>query len=366
MIFSASSEPPWENISSNACRRAASISRTASPWVATAEARLSAFSRNSSVTLSPRVTMVSVMRAPICSSLETTSPPRRLRSSTSESPVDFKVEFTSSPVVAMVSASRLDVSSMPSVICTERSSIICTMASDFCSKPCVTSSRRPSSICARLVVISANSSVMWSVLKFRLAVSRSLALAMACEVSWLASSRRSSMSPPRSPSAPIMELPARPSAMRDVLALLGERRGDAVRAFVELRRDLVADVGNVVGQIEMHAGDGVADLLGLADQGVALMRQRLEQAADADLVVVVGALQRRDLVGDQRFELGGARERPLDAVAHRRDLAADRLADGDHGIARDLFRLGEPHRDVAIDWAMMRISWERHIRNASR
>ena len=54
--------------------------------------------------------MVSVMRAPVCSSLETTSPPRRLRSSTSELPVDFSVEFTSSPRVAMVSASRLEVS----------------------------------------------------------------------------------------------------------------------------------------------------------------------------------------------------------------------------------------------------------------
>jgi len=42
VIFSANSEPPCENISSNACRRAASISRTASPWVATVEARCSA------------------------------------------------------------------------------------------------------------------------------------------------------------------------------------------------------------------------------------------------------------------------------------------------------------------------------------
>ena len=97
------------------------------------------------------MTMVSVMRAPVCSSLETTSPPRRLRSRTSESPVDFSVELTSSPVVAMVSARRLEVSTSVSVICCERSSINCTIASDFCAKPCVTSSSRPSIICARLV-----------------------------------------------------------------------------------------------------------------------------------------------------------------------------------------------------------------------
>ena len=99
-------------------------------------------------------------------------------------------------------------------------------------------------------------------------------------------------------------------------------------------------------QIEMHAGDGVAHLLGLADQRVALVRERLEQAADADFVVVVGALERRHFVGDQRFELGRAGQRPLDAVAHGGDLAADGLADGDDGIAGDLFRLGEPHGDA--------------------
>ena len=96
-------------------------------------------------------TIVSVMRAPVCSSLDTTSPPRRLRSSTSDSPVDFSVLLTSSPRVAMVSASRLEVSTMASVICCERSSIICTIAEDFCAKPWVTSSSRVSIICRQIV-----------------------------------------------------------------------------------------------------------------------------------------------------------------------------------------------------------------------
>jgi hypothetical protein len=87
----------------------------------------------------------------------------------------------------------------------------------------------------------------------------------------------------------------------DVLALLGERACDLLRAFVDPLGNVLADRGNVVGQIEMHARDGVAHLLGLADQGVALMRQRLEQAADAHLIVVIGAFQRRDFVGDQGF-----------------------------------------------------------------
>ena len=96
----------------------------------------------------------------------------------------------------------------------------------------------------------------------------------------------------------------------------------------------------------MHAGDGVAHLLGLADQGVALMRESLEQAADADFVVVVGALERGHLVGDQSLELGGARKRALDAVAHRGDLAADGLADGDDRFAGDLFGLRKLHGDA--------------------
>ena len=133
---------------------------------------------------------------------------------------------------------------------------------------------------------------------------------------------------------------------RDVLALLGQRVGDPPRCLVDLLGDELADLGDVVAEIEMHAVDGVADLLGLADQRVALAAQILEQAADAHFVVVVGALERGDLVGDQRLELGGARQRALDAVAHGGDLAADRLADGDDRLARDRLRLGEPHGDL--------------------
>ncbi len=95
----------------------------------------------------------------------------------------------------------------------------------------------------------------------------------------------------------------------------------------------------------MHAVDGVANLLGLADQRVALAAEILQQRADAHLVVVVGVFERGDFVGDQRLELGGARERALDAVAHGRDLAADRLADGDDRLARNRLGLGQPHGD---------------------
>ncbi len=84
---------------------------------------------------------------------------------------------------------------------------------------------------------------------------------------------------------------------------------------------------------------------GLADQGVALAAEILQERADAHFVVVVGVFERGHFVGDQRLELGGARQRALDAVAHGGDLAADRLADGDDRLARNRLGLGEPHRD---------------------
>ncbi|MHC2694556.1 hypothetical protein ACVME9_007047 [Bradyrhizobium liaoningense] len=132
----------------------------------------------------------------------------------------------------------------------------------------------------------------------------------------------------------------------DVGPALFERAGDRLRNLVDAGGDRIGDQRDVVAQIDLHAGDGATNLLGLADQIVALMRDVLEQGADAHLVVAIGALQRGDLVGDQRLELAGARNRALDAVAHRRDLAADGLADGDHGIGGRAFGLGEADRDL--------------------
>ena len=133
---------------------------------------------------------------------------------------------------------------------------------------------------------------------------------------------------------------------RDVLALFRERMGNAPRGLVDLLGYELADLGNVVAEIEVDAVDGVADLPGLADEGIALAAQILQQRADAHLVVVVGVFEGGDLVRDQRLELGGARERALDAVAHGGDFAPDRLADGDDRLARHRLGLGEPHGDL--------------------
>ena len=132
----------------------------------------------------------------------------------------------------------------------------------------------------------------------------------------------------------------------DVGAALFQGAGDALGDLVDARGDCVRDQCDVVAEVDLHAGNGAAHLLGLADQVVALVRDVLEQGADPHLVVAVGALQGRDFVGNEGFEFAGARDRALDAVAHRRDFAADRLADRHHGVAGRAFGIRIADRDL--------------------
>ena len=133
---------------------------------------------------------------------------------------------------------------------------------------------------------------------------------------------------------------------RDVLGPFGKGVSDPPRSVVDLLGNELADLGNVVAEIEVDAVDGVADLSGLADEGIALAAQILQQRADAHFVVVVGMFEGGNLVRHQRLEFGGARERALDAIAHGGHLAPDRLPDGDDRFARDRLGLGEPHGDL--------------------
>ena len=130
----------------------------------------------------------------------------------------------------------------------------------------------------------------------------------------------------------------------NVLAFFGQGAGDPLSDFIDLVGDQVADRGDVMGEIEVDAGDRVANLLGLIDQRLTLVGQLREQITDADLVVVVGALERRHLVVDERFKFGRASECTLDAITHGRDFAPDGLADGDNGLAGDGFGLRQAHR----------------------
>ena len=64
----------------------------------------------------------------------------------------------------------------------------------------------------------------------------------------------------------------------------------------------------------MHAGDRAAHALGVRDDGFALGDEFVDERADADLIVGIGALKRRDLAADERLEFAGAGKRTLHAV----------------------------------------------------
>ena len=274
---SASSAPPWLNMSSNDCSRAASISRTASPRLPITSARPSALSRNWSVTRLLRWTMVSVMRAPVCSSLETTSPPRRLRSSTSELPVFLSVLFTSSTRLEIVSASRLPVSTTSSV------------SSCGAVGHHVEDRRR----LLREALGHAVEPHRHHVLQIGGDLGELVADVIGLEVERRGqpvAGRRDRLAGLLAGVLEAVEQVAAALAERldhavaggaeragDVLALLGQRMGDAPRGLVDLLGHQLADLGNVVAEIEMDAVDGVADLLGLADQRVALAAEILQQ-----------------------------------------------------------------------------------------
>ncbi len=142
-----------------------------------------------------------------------------------------------------------------------------------------------------------------------------------------------------------------------VVAGIAERAGDVGAALFQRARDALCDlvdaggdgVGNqrdIVAQVDLHAGNGAADLFGLSDQVVALMGDILQQRADAHLVVGIGAFERGDFVGDQGLEFARARNGAFDAIAHGGDLAADRLADRDHRVGGRAFRLGKADCDL--------------------
>ena len=134
---------------------------------------------------------------------------------------------------------------------------------------------------------------------------------------------------------------------RDFLALGAEGLRDAHAGVADGFRQLQRRRRERVGEIFMRARHGAAHLLGVEHDGLALVREIVDQSTDAPLVVGVGAFERRDFGAHERLEFAGARERALDAVAHRGDLAADGLRERDDLLGGDRFRLGEPDGDLA-------------------
>ena len=132
----------------------------------------------------------------------------------------------------------------------------------------------------------------------------------------------------------------------DVLGRGAERRRDAVADLRKLLNDALSDALNVRGDARVRVGYRGAHVRAVDLNGFALVGHLGDQAADAALVFAGRLLERTDFRAHKRLKLGRARIGALDAVAHRRDFAADRLGKRDKLVARDRFRLGKAHRDL--------------------
>ncbi len=134
--------------------------------------------------------------------------------------------------------------------------------------------------------------------------------------------------------------------------------GDLLRGGAERCRDARADIGyafaealgdafEIGGDAPVRVVHGGAHLAAVGDDRLALVGHLGDQRAHAALIVGIGALERRDLRAHERLQLGGARQRPLDAVAHQGDFAADRLRQRGDLLARHRLRLRQSQRGLS-------------------
>ena len=143
------------------------------------------------------------------------------------------------------------------------------------------------------------------------------------------------MRSPARPSARVIWSPFSPSEPETRSPAWDDRLGDQAAGVVEILR-----------QPLMGAADREFHPLGIADDGLALRHQLVDQRAQADFVVGIGALERRDLAAHDGLQFAGTRHGALDAVAHRGDLAADGLAQRQDRIGADDFGLGQAQRHL--------------------
>ena len=134
--------------------------------------------------------------------------------------------------------------------------------------------------------------------------------------------------------------------LRRFVAAGDEELGELRSALGELLVDARARGGQIAGDLLADAAQGLADPLAVVGKRLALARKLADQAADAKLVVAIGALERRHLVMHQGLELAGAADGAGNCVVHGGDLAADGLSQGGDGLLGELVRLGEADRDL--------------------
>ncbi len=132
----------------------------------------------------------------------------------------------------------------------------------------------------------------------------------------------------------------------NVFSLRAERSGDSPGRLADAFCETGGGGFEIAGNRVMRDRNRAAHAIGIGEDGLALGRQFVDQRADAALIIRIGALQIGDFGTDQGFEFACPRERALDPVSHRGDLAADGLRQGHHLFGGDGFGFGEADRDL--------------------
>ena len=146
----------------------------------------------------------------------------------------------------------------------------------------------------------------------------------------------------------------------DFLALGAERDGDAIAGRADLLGEMRRGARHLRRQRVAGAVERRARIVGIENDGLALMREFVDQQADAALVFAVGAFEVRHLGAHDHFEFAGAGQGALDAVAHRRGFAADRLRQRNDLFGRDGLGLDQADRRLGH-----RLGDEAHLVNAA-
>ena len=125
------------------------------------------------------------------------------------------------------------------------------------------------------------------------------------------------------------------------LRQVGPSTFDDLRQLELLAAELFDELRNFGTELHERLAEAVAGV----QQGMALAREFVDQAANLALVFLVRLLEGADLVVDQHLKFASPPERARDGVVHERHLAPDGLAERRDRLLGHAIRLGEAHRD---------------------
>ncbi len=132
----------------------------------------------------------------------------------------------------------------------------------------------------------------------------------------------------------------------DVAPLEAERVGDMEASVGDARRQPIGHSIEVARQGLVSARNGAPHPVRVRHHGFALVDEFVDHRAHAAFVVRIRPFETRDFIADEVFELARPGKSTLDAIAHGRDLAPDRMRKDDDLLGRDRFGLGKPSRDL--------------------